>query len=292
MLYLTLRQYHFVVAIADAGSLTAAAVALNVSQPSLSVAVTRVEARLGRQIFIRGKGAAIVVTPFGHQFVAQARGLLHDAKTIETGPDAENLLTLGCFEDIAPWYLPKALADLSGQFPHMRFVGREGRFADLAAGMREGRIDLAISYDIGFDGPFDRLRLRRVGPVAFMCPAHPLASLPEIELHQLAEHPLILSREDLSLGFIKGLFDRLNVTPVVAHTTASLEMMRSLSAHDAGIGISYSNPPTPQSYDGQPLVTVPIRTQEALADIVLVWPTIAAPEPRTITIVHAIQAML
>ena len=47
MLYISLRQYEYIVAVAEAGSLTRAAEHLNVSQPSLSVAITRVEERLG-----------------------------------------------------------------------------------------------------------------------------------------------------------------------------------------------------------------------------------------------------
>ena len=73
MLYITLRQYEYVVVVADLGSLTEAAAHLNVSQPSLSVAITRVEQRLGASVFERARGAQIKITPFGHKFVAQAR---------------------------------------------------------------------------------------------------------------------------------------------------------------------------------------------------------------------------
>ena len=109
MLYITLRQYQYVVAVADAGSLTGAAAILHVSQPSLSVAITRVEVKLGHQVFIRGKGATIALTPFGHRFVEQARDLLLAATAIEQFSDAARPFVLGCFEDIAPWYLTKAL---------------------------------------------------------------------------------------------------------------------------------------------------------------------------------------
>ena len=52
MLYISLRQYEYIVAVAEAGSLTRAAEHLNVSQPSLSVAITRVEERLGALLFL------------------------------------------------------------------------------------------------------------------------------------------------------------------------------------------------------------------------------------------------
>ena len=52
MLYITLRQLEYVVAVARAGSLSEAAKTLGVSQPSLSVAITQVEDRLGLKLFI------------------------------------------------------------------------------------------------------------------------------------------------------------------------------------------------------------------------------------------------
>ncbi|MFT4715896.1 MAG: DNA-binding transcriptional LysR family regulator [Paracoccaceae bacterium] len=281
MLYLTLRQYQYVVAVADAGSLTNAAAILHVSQPSLSVAISRVEARLENKVFIRRKGAAISITPFGHRLVEQARELLQSASAIEQRSDTARPFVIGCFEDIAPWYLTKALTALRTQFPDMTFQGREGRFSDLAADISEGRVDLALSYDIGFDGNFNRQKVKQVAPVAFVSTGHPLAKLPSIELHHLKDHPLILSSEELSLGYIRQLFDEFDLIPNVQQKTASLEMMRSFAAHGAGVGISYSKPPTDLSYDGQPLVSIPIRTPEALTDIVLIWTNLVKPDAKT-----------
>lgn len=150
----------------------------------------------------------------------------------------------------------------------MAFQGVEGRFSALAQGLAEGRIDIAISYDIGFEGSFGRQNLKTVAPIVFVAPDHPLADLPCVDLHHLRGETLILSSEELSQGYIKRLYDQLNMMPTVGHTTASLELMRLLAAHGAGVGISYSNPPTAYSYDRLPLVTVPIQTRR-------LWPILS-----------------
>ena len=279
MLYLTLRQYQYVVAVADASSMTDAALALNVSQPSLSVAITRVEARLDRKIFVRRKGATISITPFGYQFVEQARDLLHNATAIEQLGRAARPFVLGCFEDIAPWYLTKALHVLRLHFPTMSFEGREGRFSQLASDITEGRIDLAISYDIGFDDTFLRQKIKDLAPVAFVSPTHPLATFNTLSLHQLTQYQLILSAEELSLGYVMRIFEEAGMKMNVEYKTASLEMMRSLAAQGVGVGISYSNPPANISYDGQPIVTIPINASEAVADIVLIRSRLVDPSP-------------
>jgi DNA-binding transcriptional LysR family regulator len=286
-----LRQYQYVVAVADAGSMTEAAVALNVSQPSLSVAINRVEATVGRAIFIRRKGAAIAITPFGHRFIEQARALLRKAVALEQSAVAERQFVLGCFEDIAPWYLTKALRVLREHFPEMSFQGREGRFSELASAISKGRVDLAISYDIGFDERFVRQKIKEVAPVAFLAPGHPLAAFEALELPQLGDVPLILSAEELSLGYVARVFERAGVRMTVRHKTASLEMMRSLAAQGDGVGISYSNPPSKISYDGQPLVTLPIRAREAFADIVLVRSGLVAPDPKAVAIAEILATI-
>jgi DNA-binding transcriptional LysR family regulator len=291
MLYLTLRQYSYVVAVAETGSLTAAAIVLHVSQPSLSVAITRVEDRLGQQIFLRGKGTAIVITPFGHRLVRQARQLLQLAHDIETGSESETPFVLSCFEDIAPWYLAPALETLKAAFPAMTFRGEEGRFANLISDLAEGRSDLAISYDLGFGGDFKRLKLKDVAPVAFVSADHPFAAARTLELHQLADCQLILSTEDLSMAHMQDLFTQLKLEMQVAHKTTSLEMMRSLAAHGAGVGISYSKPPVDISYDGKPLVTVPITTPQAVAEIVLIWTGLSKTHPQSAEIVDVLASL-
>ncbi|AXI44744.1 LysR family transcriptional regulator [Sulfitobacter sp. SK012] len=279
MLYNTLRQYEYIVGVADAGSLTQAAARLNISQPSLSVAITRVEQRLENLIFVRGKGASIEVTPFGHGFIASARELLELAVNMEQGQAASQAFVLGCFEDIAPWYLAPALMRLSTQLPDVTVQGSEGRFLDLACDLAEGRVDLAISYDLGFDGNFERRKIEDASPVAFLSTDHPLAKKPSVELGDLAQYPIILFNDHLSEGYMRSLFERVQLAPVVRQRAASLEMMRSLAAHGIGVGISYSCPPTDVSYDGKPLVTVPIRTPQATADISLIWSSLRAPDP-------------
>ena len=189
MLYISLRQYEYVVAIADAGSLTDAASRLNVAQPSLSVAITRVEDRLGASIFLRRRGASIEITPFGHRVISRARELLQLAEALEHRSSTAPTLTVGCFEDIAPWYLAPALNRLEAELPEMTFQGREGRFVDLASDLSEGRADVVISYDIGFYGNFERRTITSVTPVAFLAVNHPLAGHQSLQLEELSHYP-------------------------------------------------------------------------------------------------------
>ncbi len=72
---LTLQQYRYLVAVADAGSITAAARALRVAQPSLSAQIQAAERQLGTPLFDRHPGG-VSVRPAARDFLDSARSVL------------------------------------------------------------------------------------------------------------------------------------------------------------------------------------------------------------------------
>ncbi|WP_050603092.1 LysR family transcriptional regulator [Ruegeria sp. 6PALISEP08] len=272
MLYISLRQYEYVCAIGCHGSLSVAAQHLNVSQPALSTALTRVEEHLGHPLFTRRRGAAMALTPQGRRFIEQAEALLNDAARIEaseTPAPGMTQLRLGCFTDLAPFLLAPALHHLRIAFPNLAISYVAASFEGLLNSMIDGQIDIAITYDLTMDAGFTRAKLFDSKPKALMSPDHPLASTDGVTLTDIAIHPLILSTEGLSAQHILGLFRRMGLRPTVAHRAASLEIQRSLAAHGEGIGISYASPPSSISYDGRLLVGIPITDPDAAESVVL-----------------------
>jgi DNA-binding transcriptional LysR family regulator len=275
MLYLSLRQLEYVVAVAHAGSLTVAAQQVNVSQPALSVAITQVEAHLGQRLFLRRKGAPVVLTGFGRLFLADAEALLADAARLET-PGALRLrrlerITLGIFEDLAPTYLAPLLRLLRERFQDVEIRTRVATFEALAEAVLAGQIDLALTYDLGLDASFQRELYARVLPQAWFPPDDPLAGRNEIRLEDIAERPLILSDQGLSIRHMLGLFRPLGLVPHVAHRAASVEVLRSLAANGEGVGVSYTSPAGMVSFDGKPLARARIADAHAEEPIVLVY---------------------
>ncbi|WP_171232635.1 LysR substrate-binding domain-containing protein [Ruegeria sp. HKCCA4812] len=272
MLYISLRQYEYICAVGRHGSLSAAAQHLNVSQPALSTALTRVEAHLGYPLFVRRRGAAMALTPQGRTFIDQAEVLLKNAARIETSVTSApgtSRLRLGCFTDLAPFLLAPALQLLRDTFTDINLTYVAGSFEGLLNGLMDGQIDIAITYDLTMDAGFARTKLFDSRPKALMSPDHPLATTTEATLAALEGYPLILSSEGLSAQHILGLFRQNGLRPTVAHRAASLEIQRSLAAHGEGIGISYTSPPSSVSYDNKHLVSVPIANPDTAESVVL-----------------------
>lgn len=281
MLYLTLRQYEYVAAVAQAGSLSAAAAQLNISQPSLSVALTQVEARLGQNLFIRRKGTPITLTAAGDSYVSQVEELLSLARRLEDPArmrkSMTGRLTLGLFEDLAPTYLCPLLEHLTESLAGVEFRYRIADFETLAREMLDGRIDVSVTYDLGLDGSFHKQALSRVTPCALVSDRDPLAARTSVSLMDLADRPLVLFEEGLSVRHVLGLFRKLGERPLVQHRVKSLEVMRSLAGRGPCVGISYSNPPHDRTYDGTRAVAIPIDDAIAAEPLVLVHSALVTP---------------
>ena len=102
-----LRQVEYVVGVVDAGTFTAAAAELHVSQPSLSQGIARLEAELGTPLFHRvGRGA--VLSAAGEAFVGPARRMLREARLARDSVEAVAELDSGTLDLVA---LPTLAAD-------------------------------------------------------------------------------------------------------------------------------------------------------------------------------------
>ncbi|MCY1127388.1 LysR family transcriptional regulator [Frigidibacter sp. RF13] len=254
MLSITLRQLEYAVAVGRTESMTLAAETLHVSQPALSVALAQLEAQIGQPLFLRRPGGPMRPTPHGRRFLDEAERILGSLTRLATGTAAQDApVVLGCFEDLAPMVLAPLIA--AARARDIGLTPVVAGFEGLADGLAQGRIDLALTYDLGLDDSVAREEVARVHPHAILAPDHPLAAQPTLNLKDLANEPLILADQGLSVSHMRALFTRAGLSPRIAHRTASLDLMRSFAANGLGIGLSYTRPAPVISYDGRPIVT-------------------------------------
>lgn len=259
MLSPTLRQIEYAVAVGQHGGMNAAAQALHVSQPALSVALGQLEAGLGAALFLRRPGGRLSPSPFGHRWLAaaalalEATARLADPRKLDAGP-----LRLAIFEDLAASCLAPLLAHAECRAGRIVIDASLMGFEALGAALREGRCDMALSWDLGLEADIARDVLLRVPPHAVLAPDHPLTRQSRLRLADLAGEPLVLADQGLSISHMRALFARAGVSPRIAHRTATLELMRSFAANGLGVGLSYSLPAHDLSQDGRALVTRPI----------------------------------
>ena len=145
----TLKQFQYLVALAEAGKVGEAAKVCHVSQPSLSAQLADMETELGVQLVERGRHGAIM-TPEGQEVVLKARMILAAVEELKSAVRKGNSplsghLRLGVIPSIGPYLLPAATRRLHALFPDLRISVREERTIDLDLQLRQGRLDALIS---------------------------------------------------------------------------------------------------------------------------------------------------
>jgi DNA-binding transcriptional LysR family regulator len=260
MLPITLRQIEYATATDRCGGVTAAAAALNVSQPALSVALAQLETALGQPLFLRRPGGRITPTSFGRGWLAEAQAQLDALTRLMSGETPAAPVRLACFEDLAPTHLAPLLRKLAEAAPEIIIAPEILPFETIAEGLRTGRIDLALTWDLGLDSSTDRRALQQIAPHAVVAADHPLAAFARkgTTLASLADHPLILADQGPSLAHMRALFSARGLPFTIAHRTATIDLMRSFAANGFGVGLSYTRPSGRRSHDGARLATVPI----------------------------------
>ena len=145
---MTLTELKYIVAVARERHFGRAAEACFVSQPTLSVAIKKLEDELGVQLFERGS-TEVSITPIGGQIVEQAQRVLEEASAIKEiakqGKDPlAGPLRLGVIHTIGPYLLPALVPKMIKNAPKMPLLLQEGLTIKLLEALRLGDIDVAI----------------------------------------------------------------------------------------------------------------------------------------------------
>jgi DNA-binding transcriptional LysR family regulator len=244
------RQIDYLIAVAETGSTAAAARRLNVSQPSISVAVAQLEAHFGAAFFLRLPGQGMQPTPFGRERIARLRALRGQAAELfETGgPTME--LRLGTYSTLAPQHAPRLMRAFAELHAEQRVVVVEDDIAALVSGLEAARLDLALLYDVGLPPTLELTALADVPPHVLLPPGHRLAESGPIDLNALAEDPIILIDLPHSRGYFLSLFQMAGARPRIAAETRSIEMLRAMVANGLGVGLLATDLPYDMTYDG------------------------------------------
>jgi LysR family hydrogen peroxide-inducible transcriptional activator len=250
-----------------------------VSQPTLSVALKKLEDELGVTLFERNRGEA-KPTPVGARIIAQARRVLSEAKLIEDlareGRDElTGSLRFGAIYTVGPYLLPYLVPRLHEKAPMMPLVIEENFTAKLLEELRDNELDVAILAE-----PFDAQGLM-TWPVydeefMVMVPAnHPWTQEKEIPAKRLAEERLLLLGpghcfRDQVIEACPKCVESESDGPR-PQTGSSLETIRYMVAGGLGITVLPRSSIENRSDDSGLIVARPFTPKAPSRRIVLVW---------------------
>jgi LysR family hydrogen peroxide-inducible transcriptional activator len=193
---MTLTELRYIVAVARERHFGRAAEACFVSQPTLSVAVKKLEDELDVKLFERGS-AEITVTPLGEEIIRQAQAVLEQAQAIKEiakrGKDPlAGALRLGVIYTIGPYLLPDLVRSAIANVPQMPLMLQENFTVKLLEMLRAGELDCAILAEPFMD---TNLAMAPLYDEPFMVAVprnHPLALREKISAEELKRETMLL----------------------------------------------------------------------------------------------------
>jgi DNA-binding transcriptional LysR family regulator len=167
----TLKQVAYFVAAAETGSITLASERANISQPSISSAISVLEETFGIQLFVRHHAQGLSLTTEGRKFLVQARALLAQAEELqhaatEISARIAGPLDIGCLATLFPLVMPALLHEFSARHPAVAINAIAGNQAELFEHLRTGRISVLLTYDMNTP-PRRRTGWRGARPLRF-----------------------------------------------------------------------------------------------------------------------------
>ena len=296
---MTLTELRYIVAVARERHFGRAAAACHVSQPTLSVAIKKLEDELGVAIFERGS-SDITLSHIGERIVQQAQNTLESAETIrQLALHGKNQLAgplrIGAIHTIGPYLFPELIPTLRNIAPDMPLIVEESYTAVLTEKLKRGELDviiIALPYEEQgivtlpiYDEPF----------VVLLPSSHPLTSRKTINSKNLQnENVLLLGKghcfRDHVIESCPECIPRPGLDSDMAHTVeaSSLETIRHMVVSGLGITVLPCTAAGAHSYS-QRLVSirrfvnpVPMRT------VALAW-RVSFPRPKVIDAIK--QAM-
>ncbi|NWG32547.1 MAG: LysR family transcriptional regulator [Rhodocyclaceae bacterium] len=238
---MTLTELRYIVALAREKHFGRAAEKCFVSQPTLSVAVKKLEDELGVILFERGQ-SEITVTPAGEPIIRQAEKVLAEAARIKeladtAGDPLAGPLRIGAIYTIGPYLLPRLVPLLRERAPQMPLILQENFTAKLIEALKNNELDVAIvALPIEEPGLVAQAVYDEVFRV--LVPAqHPWAKLKAIEARRLLEEQLLmLGRGNCFRDQVLDLCSRAGAGGPQVLEGSSLETIRYMVA--SGIGVT------------------------------------------------------
>ena len=270
----SLRQLEYFVACVDHGSTADAASALNVSQPTISIAVTKLEDQLGVQLLRRHHSQGVTATASSENILHSARALLAHATDLQSqimtkGDTISGELKLGSFSTLASSILPRLVNSFSSKHPEIQLKITEGTQVELLDGLNSGQLELALLYDLDLPSSIKKTKLTELTPHAVLPAGHPLSTQTDIDITDLAEEPFILLDIPPSREYFLSLFKSVGLEPNIVHSSPSLELVRGLVGYGLGFSLLVTRPLSDMTYDGQQLSIKPLRNKLTKSSIVL-----------------------
>ncbi|WP_329565170.1 LysR family transcriptional regulator [Streptomyces sp. NBC_01361] len=266
---MSLRQFEYALAIAEEGSVTAAAERLHVAQPSVSQQIRGLERELGVELFARTP-TGLVPTVVGRAFLREAEAAVSAARraraTARAGADElVGELVVAVQMGFGTRQLPGALGSLRRRFPRLEVtVFEEPSSAELERLGRRGVLDLALMAACE-QSPADAHHLGDEEFVVALAAGHRQLAADRVELRELESEPWVRFDRDSALdGVLLNVLRDNDLAPTTAARVSQTATAVRWAAHGLGVTLVPASA-VPHGYEHLVRPVFPVVSQPVIA---------------------------
>lgn len=243
---MTLTELRYIVSVAQEKHFGRAAQRCHVSQPTLSIAIKKLEEELGVILFDRSSNE-VITTSSGERIVDQARRVLDEADVIrqmatEEQNELEGAFKLGLIFTVAPYLLPKLILSLRDIAPKMPLMLEENYTGALTDSLKRGELDAVVVAAPYQEPGVETIPLYDEPFFVIVPKGHHFEDLDWVSAQELDKERLLLLTEgncmrDQVLGSCTELASRQRITGLTSTLQgSSINTIRHMVA--SGLGIS------------------------------------------------------
>lgn len=240
-----LQQLRYVVEIVRHGNhLSAAAEALNTSQPGVSRQIQLLEQELGFDIFVRTRNRIIGLTEPGEMVYATARSICASVSSLQQlkedmNSGADGVLSVGTTHFQARYVLPRVLQEFVRKYPDVQVELHQGDPEEIRAMAESGDVDIAIGTETAQDYPglitLDCFEVKRL---VVAQKGHPILQAKELTLEEIARYPIISYGANYSASWkVMKVFADAGLKPKVSMTGIDADACKTYAGLGLGIAI-------------------------------------------------------
>lgn len=229
-------------AVLDAGSATAAARALGLSQPAVSRQLTSIESLLGLQLFVR-EGGKLVPTEHAKALYEELAFALEGVERVMNLAAKMRAHDAGTLSIAAPYsfcefLVPRAVANLARSHPNLRYAVESATYPAILSMIAKREVDIGILKEPVSHAGVATLPLVRSAAVCAMPAGHRLTRMRRITVSDIAKESLVLlGRNAPWRREIYALFEKAGRVPTVRLDTHSVGAACGFVANGLGISI-------------------------------------------------------
>lgn len=243
---MTLTELRYIVAVGQERHFGRAAQRCHVSQPTLSIAIKKLEEELNLTLFDRSSNE-VITTVAGERIISQACKVLDEADAIRKLASAEQnelegAFKLGLIFTVAPYLLPKLIMSLRDIAPKMPLMLDENFTQPLTDALKRGDLDAIIVADPYHEAGVETIPLYDEPFFVIVPKGHSLEEADAVSTHEISEERLLLLTEgncmrDQILGSCNELAARQRIIGLTSTLQgSSINTIRHMVA--SGLGIS------------------------------------------------------